>query len=245
MCTLSVLFSPEDESCRVMMNRDEKRLRMSGRAPELFEGGGVLALAPVDAQEGGTWIAANEFGLVLALMNVNVGTSCREGRHHTPSRGLVIRSLASARSLDEVSDRFTDQFGHGSPLRPFRLVAASREGVRTLAPGEPVGRTGYLWASSSLGDDLVESPRRALFDRLLATSSDGWSAQDRLHRHAWPDRRHLSVMMSRVDACTVSRTEVVLMRHAVRMTYEPMVDGWPVSSTTMNLPIKMPRAVAA
>jgi hypothetical protein len=65
-----------------------------------------------------------------------------------------------------------------------------------------------------------------LFDELLARESDPWRAQDRLHQHCWPDRRHVSVLMSRATACTVSRTVVVIADEATTMSYAPVIDGW-------------------
>jgi hypothetical protein len=96
---------------------------------------------------------------------------------------------------------------------------------------------GIVFSSSSLGDDLVAAPRAALFETLMAAERDPWRAQDRFHQHAWPDRRHLSVLMSRVNACTVSRTEVVLSAERVEMTYRPLVEGWPVLTATRHLQV--------
>ena len=109
---------------------------------------------------------------------------------------------------------------------------ATREPATGAAPD--AGRA-WLFCSSSLGDDRVLQPRRELFRHLLATERDPFQAQDRLHRHAWPDRRHLSVLMSRTDACTVSRTEVRLEAGSVEMRYRPLVDGWPGPATARAL----------
>jgi hypothetical protein len=43
--------------------------------------------------------------------------------------------------------------------------------------------------------------------------------------------------MSRVNACTVSRTEVVLSPQRVEMTYRPLVEGWPVLTATRHLQV--------
>ena len=74
-----------------------------------------------------------------------------------------------------------------------------------------------------------------LFGRLLLGAADPWQAQTRLHHHAWPDRRHLSVMMSRVDARTVSQTEVMLSPAEVTLAYRPVVEGWPAAETRRAL----------
>jgi hypothetical protein len=45
------------------------------------------------------------------------------------------------------------------------------------------------------------------------------------HCHRWADRPHLSVNMSRADACTVSRTVVSLGAGRVSMTYHAFAEG--------------------
>lgn len=227
MCTLSVAPSADGSALRVMMNRDERRLRMAATPPMTFTRGVTRAVWPVDQQAGGTWIAANDAGLVLALMNANPGTQSAPRPAGGASRGMVIPALISARSLDELEPRLTAYLAAAPSPEPFTLVAIAMKGVLTLSPGVAPRRGGDLWSSSALGDGHVEAPRRALFDRLLASSASAWTAQDRLHQHAWPDRRHLSVLMSRADACTVSRTEVVISADRAQMRYAVLIDGWP------------------
>jgi hypothetical protein len=100
-------------------------------------------------------------------------------------------------------------------------------------------------ATSSLGDVLVAGPRCELFGSLLASSATSWQAQDRFHGHAWPDRRHLSVLMSRPDACTVSRTEIVLTRDRSDLRYAAIHDGWPAGVAMPGIALAHRRAAAA
>jgi hypothetical protein len=237
MCTVSIVSSPDGSALRVLMNRDERRLRPVAHPPAVHgsrEGG--YAIWPTDAEAGGTWIAANDAGLVLLVLNTAGGR--RSARQF--SRGLIIPSLAGARSIDELLGLW-----HGldvSGFAPFRLVAVTREHLAVCASTRSVpvltrvGRA-HVFASSALGDAEAESARGALFASMLRTEIDPWVAQTRFHRHAWPDRRHLSVMMSRVDACTVSQTEVTLTPPSVSLLYRPIVDGWPVTTTDRALPL--------
>ena len=231
MCTLSVVTSADGEVVRLLMNRDERRLRPVASPPAVHRAGEGLAIWPRDPVSDGTWIAATEAGLALAVLNVD--GQCAAARL---SRGLIIPRLAVCRSIDHVIEAWSGL--DMSAFSAFRLLALTREAlaiadsssrtvqVTSLGQGEA-----HLMASSSLGDALVEPPRRALFAELLRTESDPRAAQTRLHQHAWPDRRHLSVMMNRVDACTVSQTEVLLTRDAVSLGYRPIVDGWPMAET--------------
>jgi hypothetical protein len=231
MCTVSVVPPRAGRGPRLVVNRDERRSREVGWPPRVTRLGAVRVAAPVDSQARGTWVAAASSGLAFALMNASpAGTlTAAAGR---VSRGEVIPHIAGASELEEAVTRL-----RALPLAsfaPFRLIAVQAEqmavcgwnGERVDAACERLDRA-RLFASSSLGDELVEAPRRALFDRLLGEADDPWLAQDRLHVHAWPDRRHLSANMSRPDACTVSRTAVIAEPGQVEVRYTPFVDGWP------------------
>src|SRR5262249_23772703 len=80
-----------------------------------------------------------------------------------------------------------------------------------------------LFTSSSLGDAIVERPRRGLFERFMRSRRDPLDAQARFHRHRWPDQPQVSVCMSREDAATVSHTVVDVSTEAVAVCYVPTI----------------------
>jgi hypothetical protein len=230
MCTVSLVASPDGSALRLLMNRDERRLRPVAQPPTVHQTGRGQAVWPTDPVSGGSWIAATDTGFALVVMNI-------DGHRRSPellSRGTLIPLLSACRSVDEVVDRWTAL--DVSAFAPFRLLAITRQAlavcssVQRTASVSRIGRA-HLFASSSLGDAMAEPMRRELFAQLLRTEADPFAAQSRLHQHAWPDRRHLSVMMSRVDACTVSQTEVLLSGSAVSLMYRPVMDGWPTVET--------------
>ena len=69
MCTVSWLHSPN--GYHLLCNRDEKRTRSSAIAPRISVNGAVQFIAPLDQDFGGTWIATNEFGTSICLLNGN------------------------------------------------------------------------------------------------------------------------------------------------------------------------------
>lgn len=176
---------------------------------------------PQDPVGGGTWVGANNAGLVFALLNAKGA----RGAAPTPiSRGVVIPSLLDCASLEEVGWRLHDL--RTDDIAPFRLVVTDR--CRTTefrwpdaAGAQAVvhGSGPLLFTSSSLGDDLVDPPRRALFEATVGASMTPAAAQDDFHAHRWPARPSLSVHMSRPDACTVSTTTIEVTRRSVRMLY--------------------------
>ena len=244
MCTVSAVHSPDGTALRIVINRDERRLRMQAQPPARFSAYGAGAVWPVDPEAGGTWVAVNDRGLAFALLNVWAPE--RYPVQDAPvSRGAVIPYLVRAAGVEDAERRFVSGPARW-PCRPFKVLVASRDRLVLLSPqGATDLDAPMVLGTSSLGDELVEAPRRALFEELLASSADAWQAQDRLHRHAWPDRRHVSVLMSRADACTVSRTEIVLTREGGEMRYAALRDGWPIGVATPPLSIGRVRAIAA
>ena len=222
MCTVTTI--PRARGIRLACNRDESRARPTALPPRLVALGERRALLPIDPQSGGTWIAANDAGLIFTLLNVNPRP--REG---TPrqSRGTIIPALAVAASLAEAGDRLaaltlTD-------FAPFRLVMGDRssceerrfDGERCERNTLDARKKPLMFTSSGLGDELVDGPRRALFAGFFADAVDLVERQDAFHRHAWPELQHLSVCMSRPEARTVSLTVVDLLAEEVRLTYYP------------------------
>ena len=68
MCTLTVVT--RNDRYLMAMNRDEKIARGAGAPAEMHEFESTRAIYPNDG-EGGTWIAANEYGIGLAVLNWN------------------------------------------------------------------------------------------------------------------------------------------------------------------------------
>jgi hypothetical protein len=215
MCTLSVIAVPG--GVRVVCNRDEQRTRRASTPPTWRTGlSGLRAIWPTDPEGGGTWIAAGEHGMVLALLNQTpmeaAGVPSRRGR---VSRGVIIPELVWHAGLDDVSRRLAGM--RLSDFSPFRLVGAKVRGDGTHEviawswDGDRLtrvlrGMAPVCLASSGLGDALVQE-RVTLFGELVGRKQ-GAELQDAFHAHRWEDRPEVSVMMSRSDARTVSVTRV-------------------------------------
>lgn len=215
----------------------------------------ACAIFPVDPVGGGTWVGAAPNGLVLCLLNANpMPPPALPPRDTLISRGMVIPRLLAGLSQDESAgggengalDRVMDALGGFDLARfaPFRLVGVE------LAPGsegasfrireakwdlsslahEFHDQGAACFVSSALGDPLVK-PRLSLFEAMVQGPFDAPGpaqslSQDRFHRHVWPGRAEISVLMSRPDARTVSITSVEVgatpgaARPSVAMWYE-------------------------
>jgi hypothetical protein len=245
MCTVSILRAPfvdgpEGLRWRVAFNRDERLTRGEALLPRAHRHEHVTALYPVDAEGGGTWIAATGAGLVFALLNetdacgsVAQGFSpALEGRPEglrSTSRGLVVTRLVSSRSIEEAQSRLGE-----SPVekcRPFRLLVVGEAGLLeavwagdlTWRFHEPVAR--LVRTSSTVAPAATLRKRRSLFDRLVTDAST--AAQDAFHAHRWPGDPSASVRMSRPGAATVSVTTIEAFADGFRVSYRPWRAGAP------------------
>jgi hypothetical protein len=229
MCTLTII--PIDGGIRLMVNRDEERTRPAALPPRELERAGARAVMPVDPQSGGTWVAASQSRFAASLLNYNPGASLsRRAKHGAASRGLIIPAIAHEQGHGTAVEAAMGYDVRETP--PFRLVIVSVRGVTEItSPGYGAPRVvrehepnrPLMFASSGLGDDLVDPPRRALLRELFAGASTTWpDAQIAFHAHQWPAKPELSVRMERADARTVSRTTVVIGPDGCTMTYEPI-----------------------
>ena len=98
MCTVSWAHQPG--GYHLLCNRDEKRTRGAAFAPRVREIGGVRYVAPIDPDGGGTWLATNEHGVSLCLLNGEPGFESAGPRR---SRGGLILELAWAPSAGECA----------------------------------------------------------------------------------------------------------------------------------------------
>lgn len=232
MCTLSAIPTPD--GVRVAINRDESPARPAAIPPRVVGVRGTSVLMPIDPVSGGTWIAGTSRGLVFALLNSNPGTDPAPAiRAASRSRGEIIPALADAADSATATRRAMAM--DTSRFPPFRLVIVDPQVTRVVtSPGygraafcrEFPSNEPFMLASSGLGDDLVEPPRRGLFHDLLAAGAGHWRrSQDEFHAHRWGDRLHLSVNMERAGARTVSRAVVLLRPDSIVIEYSPSHRG--------------------
>jgi hypothetical protein len=239
MCTVSVIATPG--GFRLACNRDELRTRPPALPPKVARFGERLAVFPLDAAGGGTWVATSDAGIAFALLNVNVNGAAAAPAGRT-SRGLVIPTLLGCDGLEAATSRALKL--NCRNFSPFRLVMADARGCAAFSwdgrdRGLQLSRLArpLLFTSSGLGDALVGPPRRRLFEETVWVRPTP-TAQDAFHRHRWPDRPHLSVHMSRPDARTVSHTVIDVAPERVRLAYRgaaPGDDG-PVGAIELELP---------
>jgi hypothetical protein len=211
MCTLSVITVAD--GYLLAMNRDERIARGAGEMPQPHQTCGIEAIYPNDGA-GGTWIAANELGIGLALLNWN-RTRCTVDAGKARSRGQLIPALIGSRSLSGLSAAFGGLDLEG--ILPFRLVGVFpsekeigewRWNSAQLAFQVHAWESRH-WFSSSLSDQRAETLRGAVC-RDAQQESDAGSVEwlRRLHASHENGPGPFSLCVHREDIRTLSYTEV-------------------------------------
>jgi len=210
MCTFS--FVPTRDGYYAAMNRDERLTRSEASPPSIFQSGHLLGIYPFE-QGGGTWIACNQHGVTLALLNWNLASSKTPIKQR--SRGTLIPQLIGQSTLDEV----TPELGHLTldGFLPFRLVGVfqNRRQIRewrwdgvSLAPLSFPWKP-HHWFSSGASDEMAERIRGE-------ACRVAWQEQDAgslpwlhaLHSSHGGAAGPFSVCAHRPDAGTVSYSEI-------------------------------------
>jgi uncharacterized protein with NRDE domain len=142
MCLLLIYHRVhEDWPLIVAANRHERLYRPA--APPRIHRNGVSFVAPVDLIAGGTWLGANDRGIVAAITN---GRDRGKVDPSRPSRGLLCWRALETRSLEEAiaaSLRST----RSTAYNPFQLALADRERAVVIAND---GELSSTWLTAGL-----------------------------------------------------------------------------------------------
>ena len=169
MCSVS--WVRRRDALIVVMNRDERRDRAPARPPRRWRGADGGFTAPVDGDAGGTWIAARDSGVVLALLNHQApddsGVAGTAGAGRRISRGVLVTTLAAEAAPPDAARLRAAGLASYAPFRLF--VTGPRVPPRvftwngaTLTTRRLDPRLGFL-TSSSWNPRAVIPARHARF----------------------------------------------------------------------------------
>jgi len=211
MCTMT-WFTKED-GYELFFNRDERLSRSRAQLPTIEQGDDVAYISPTDADAGGTWIAVNQYGVTVCLLN-----------HYQFEQ---IETYKKWTDMQSAEQRFKAL--DLSDYRAFRMFMVDRGGDNRLFVWD--GHSARIErnvstpkSSSSVDSKDVKTKRKKLFADLNLTDSK--QAGDYINYHAshLPSRSKDSVCMHRDDAKTVSLSHVNVSSKGVQFSY---ADGSP------------------
>lgn len=218
MCTLSWCFSAS--GYQLVFNRDEQKRRPLAQAPQFvdFNAGG-RALMPIDPQGNGSWIAVNDRGLTLALLNFYQG---RIPPGSLLSRGQIVRQAAALMNAEQVETLLRSLPLHRYP--PFLLLVFEKPIAAASClkwSGERLTSSFVLSPSmsSSIACETVSQQRLAVY-KAVCGEFPCFDSLLQFHASHAPQPGASSVCMHRDDAHTVSQTQVCV-DDKVTMNYVP------------------------
>ncbi|MBL4831185.1 MAG: NRDE family protein [Aliivibrio sp.] len=221
MCTLSWVI--EAEGYQLFFNRDEQKHRAPALSPEIFTTNKLSVVMPVDPIGKGSWIASNELGVTVCLLNNYQGNT---PKGDLISRGQIVKTLVMTnRVIDLKSALFEIPLFQFAPFTVVIFYPSNTPSILSYCwDGEVLNEIPAVSPMISSGVSLkaVTDYRKDIYKLITET---GVTAEklDKFHQHQHQQYGHLSVQMSRDDAQTVSVTNVVVNRDEIQMNYRPVV----------------------
>ncbi len=224
MCTMT--WFVKDDGYELFFNRDERISRSRAELPTPQHQDSVQYISPTDSDAGGTWIACNQYGVTVCLLNHYQFEQIETYKSWT-SRGEIVRHFATTSNLSDAEANF-----HSLDLddyRAFRMFIIDREGGNRLCVWD--GHSARVErdvttpkSSSSVDAKHVKQLRRSLFEDLNLVDSKNVDDYISYHASHLPSRSKESVCMHRADANTVSLSHVSVSGQGVSFRY---ADGSP------------------
>ncbi|MGV3002095.1 NRDE family protein [Vibrio sp. E150_018] len=242
MCTLTWRVTPS--GYQILFNRDEQKTRSIALPPQAFSKQDSVALMPIDPDGQGTWVATNNHGLSLCLLNFYQGQTPSSAKQ---SRGQLVRQLAYCQNYAQVAEQLTTI--NWSDYPPFSLLIFDPE---KLTPNDQIPT--IIWdglevfpreqsspiTSSSLEFEQVQASRLAYFNHQAKhrikhqtkhQTQPSFSQLRDYHMSHSPQAGAHSVCMHRDDAQTVSLTMINVDANRITMDYQP---GSPCQSQAIH-----------
>lgn len=224
MCTMT--WFVKEDGYELFFNRDERISRRRAELPSIQRSEGIQYLSPTDTDAGGTWIAANQYGVTVCLLN-HYQFEQLEAYKAWISRGEMVREFATTVDLEHAVERFNAL--NLEDYRAFRMFIIARNGDNLLCVWD--GHSARVESnvttpksSSSVDAKHVKSLRKQLFSDMNLIESKSIGDYIQYHTSHMPSRSKESVCMHRDDANTVSLSHVSVSNKSVSFRY---ADGSP------------------
>ncbi|MDA9557346.1 NRDE family protein [Vibrio sp.] len=224
MCSLTWMLTPQ--GYEIFFNRDEQRTREAALSPQSFKVHHTQVMMPIDPVGQGSWIATNEFGLSVCLLNLYQGDI---PKGILISRGQLVRALSASRNVQQVFEALNQL--SLNQYAPFTLVIFDSELTRHKGHVFAMEWDGHYLNSRVLEEPVFSSG--VDFDNVMVYREQSYLAligrdqnvepqrekHYQYHAHHHEDLAHLSPCMHRSDAKTVSFTHIEVKNKVPIMKY--------------------------
>lgn len=228
MCTAT--WINDSNGYTFYFNRDELKTRKTALPPRIVRRKDCSYIAPRDGDAGGSWIAVNDYGFSVAVLN-NYPNSVKFSPDGKQSRGRLILDVAGLSGIDSLLGTLDRK--DLSVYMPFHMLALQvRKPVALITwDGQTLDYNSNAdnelpFTTSSFKPLEVIKERKELFWRVLA---DGEVLDsrflERYHRSYDPVKGGHSVCMLRPDAETMSMSRIRVDYDQAEMVYWPKISG--------------------
>ncbi len=240
MCTMTWFVNHDGYD--LFFNRDERLTRRRALLPSVqkheLNSGGLTYISPTDADAGGTWIATNDMGITVCLLN-HYQFEQIETYKNWISRGEIVRTFSAVLDLNQAETMFSGMVL--DDYRAFRMFIIEPNGENRLMVWD--GHTARIErnvkmpkSSSSVDAKRVKASRKQLFVDMGLDKSKSAEEYIKYHSSHHPSRSKDSVCMHREDAQTVSLSHVKVTSEGVFFSY---ADG-PPCEVPLSEPLFIP-----
>ena len=227
MCTLT--FIPSQEKVIITSNRDEHISRANTDFPVTISKNHSTIYFPQDPKAGGTWVAANNKGLVSVLLN----GAFEKHKHRPPyrlSRGILLLDTYEFSNLTEFSNQY-----NLVDIEPFTLVQldtklkiitelrwdGENKFVSTIDFFKP-----HIWSSSTLYSKEIREQRETWFNELLKNEELNPDSMLEFHQFGGKGNTKNSITMNRGNGLqTVSISQLIISEGNVNFTHNNLVSS--------------------
>jgi len=228
MCTVSFIPDKDNGGFVLTSNRDEIAYRATD-VPKVYKINKKELCFPKDVVAGGSWIAMNNKGRVVCLLN-GAFVNHQKKPKYAQSRGNILIELVS-------SDKTPNQYFSGkdfTEIEPFTIVAIEKKGSKISHFSEfiwdgsdkhfrqPDSGKPQIWSSVTLYSPEIRQLRKQWFRTFLAENEGNISPEKILEFHSGNhiEDNSINVIMQRKGGLkTVSISQVRTARESLNMKY--------------------------
>ncbi len=253
MCSLS--WVQKDQALIICFNRDELKTRGRAISPQIISTSACDVIMPKDLDGGGTWLAVNQFGVFVGLLNlylksetgskkclgVNQETEIAGEDKIKRSRGLLVKELSSCSNLASFVAALNRQDLTVYPSFELAFISSADKcrfvwdaGSLARQPLEPFS------SSSSYQPKAIVAVRKQKFQQLITKNKEKSKKKSKekmkemlinLHSEHSTQKDETSICMHRDDACTVSMSLIEIDQSKIEYQYW---DGSPCESSNLT-----------
>lgn len=215
MCTLA--FSLQKEGLQLAFNRDEVADRAVAYTPQFVDNAEIRILAPIDPVGSGTWIGANNAGVIACLMNHRHFEN-KYTLSYLRSRGQLIMDILSLTPTDYIN--FIEK--QGKNFAPFHVfVFSDAQKFRVTWNGQEmhffsIEDGNYTFSSTTLYNTQDSAQRQDAWKRQSSEGVNDQTLDDFLQQCRIA--KYINPLGKEVH--TVSYTTLTTSKKSIRLQYK-------------------------